>query len=406
MRIIVSHSGKQHIHHLIHALLKEKHEVVFYTLFWYCPEKWYWKFLLSIVPKKISHKIENELRKKYSPLIDGAIIKQLPFIELIRKIALILFKKRGTSIQFWADRYHDEWVAKQITKVDFDIFIGYEMSSYSSFNLAKSRNKNVILDLAQIHYEEIKHLSHQHHSLSHIKDDRLRKKINGIKKLEYQLANQIITLSDFAYQSMLKYGIPKDKLVIANLGYNDQLFQFKEKQLKKKHFNLLYVGAIIKRKGIIELKSALEQIIEEYDFKLSLSLIGGMVDEDVFKDTIVDFTHYPFMSHDKLIKAYQEADLFVFPSLLDSWAMVVIESMGCGTPVIITENTGAKDAVLAYGGGKVIAAGDVKALKNALLDYFHHPEEVLKDSLTAKEVALNFKWEKYYFKIGEVIKAN
>lgn len=406
MRIIVSHSGKQYVHHLIHALLKANHEVIFYTLFWYFPDKWYWRLLLNILPSKISKKIENELKKKYSPLVNGAVIRHLPLIELIRKIFLFLFKKKGIAIQFWADRWHDQWVTKQLKKTDFDTFIGYEMSSYTAFQIAKAQKKKVILDLAQIHYQEIYLLSQQHQSLSHILDNPLRRKINKIKEAEYQLADQIIALSDFAYQSMLKHGIAHEKLCIANLGYHEKLFTYKEKSLKQKHFKLLYVGAIIKRKGIIELKNALEQIICEHDFKITLSLIGGMVDEGVFKHTSIDLIHYPFMPHDKLVLAYQEADLFVFPSLLDSWAMVILESMGCGTPVIITENTGAKDAILNYGGGKVIKTGDIDVLKAAILDYLYHPELILKDSLKAREAALNYTWNKYYHKIRELIKAN
>lgn len=278
------------------------------------------------------------------------------------------------------------------------------MSSLESFKIAKRQNKITILDLAQIHYQEIEDLSKQHSSLSHLQMNNFRIRLNKIKEQEYQLADKIITLSSFACNSMVKHAISSDKLWVVNLGYNENIFRFKEKTLKQNNFNLIYTGAIIKRKGIIELKNALEKIDKTTDFKITLTLVGGLIDQNFFTNTNFPIIHKPFMNHEKLVKEYQQADIFVFPSLLDSWAMVVLESMGCGTPVIITENTGAKDVVAQYGGGKIIETGNIDALKAALLDYFEHYENILEDSVKAYEAAQHFTWGHYENNIISLIR--
>ncbi len=108
------------------------------------------------------------------------------------------------------------------------------------------------------------------------------------------------------------------------------------------------------------------------------------------------------MTQEDLVKQYQDADVFVFPSYLDSWAMTVLEAMACGTPVIVTENTGSRDAV-EKGGGIVIPAGNDLALEDAIKNLYNNRSTLETLGKKAREVAIEYTWEKYYQKLGGVI---
>jgi lipopolysaccharide biosynthesis glycosyltransferase len=114
------------------------------------------------------------------------------------------------------------------------------------------------------------------------------------------------------------------------------------------------------------------------------------------------YRHIPFLHHEELAKVYREHDLFVFPSYLDSWAMVVLEAMASGTPVIVTENTGAKDAVT-KGGGKIIPVDDIEALKSAISYYYANRNKIKEDGIIANRVAQNYTWDSYYEQINQII---
>ncbi len=61
-----------------------------------------------------------------------------------------------------------------------------------------------------------------------------------------------------------------------------------------------------------------------------------------------------------LARAYAGADVFVFPSLTDTFGLVLLESLACGTPVAAYDVTGPRD-VLAGAAGKVGAVdGDLR----------------------------------------------
>jgi len=72
--------------------------------------------------------------------------------------------------------------------------------------------------------------------------------------------------------------------------------------------------------------------------------------------------HFTGMRHgEALARAYAGADVFVFPSLTDTFGLVVLESLACGTPVAAFDVTGPKD-VLAGAQGLIGAVdGDLRA---------------------------------------------
>lgn len=70
---------------------------------------------------------------------------------------------------------------------------------------------------------------------------------------------------------------------------------------------------------------------------------GPMLNEYINKYPDVDFKG--FLYGEELNKAYCSADAFVFPSLTDTFGLVVIESISCGTPVAAFDAPGPRDII-------------------------------------------------------------
>lgn len=138
--------------------------------------------------------------------------------------------------------------------------------------------------------------------------------------------------------------------------------------------------------------------------KVDLTLVGPMADAKDLLDNYKGNYHWiPYADHSSLNSILKEVDLFVFPSYLDSWAMVVVEAMACGLPVIVSEHTGSKESV-DEGSGYVIAAGDEQALKEKM-EYFYNDRSALpRMGENARKSAEKYLWENYYNRIHEVIK--
>lgn len=78
----------------------------------------------------------------------------------------------------------------------------------------------------------------------------------------------------------------------------------------------------------------------------------------------------------ELASFFAECDVTVLPSLnsTESFGLVQVESMLCGTPSICSDLPGVRVSVQTTGMGKVVPVGDVRALADAILEVTGEPE--------------------------------
>ena len=170
-----------------------------------------------------------------------------------------------------------------------------------------------------------------------ISDDIIDREIN-----EYNDANIISVPSTFALNSFLKKGFDRKKLFLNPFGVDLQRFTPLPK-IKSNKFQVLYVGNLSVRKGIIYLLEAFKKL----NFKnKELILIGSIehnIKEKVFKYFSENIKYLSTIKNSQLKVYYSNANVTVQPSLEDGFNMVIAESLACGCPVIATKNTGAPD---------------------------------------------------------------
>ena len=168
-------------------------------------------------------------------------------------------------------------------------------------------------------------------------------------------------------------------------------------------FVILYLGRLVKYKGIELLLEAYEMAIRKGS-KAKLVVcgegpIGGDLEEFSIKKRLgVIFTGY--VPDERKLDYYQIGDILVLPSKIDyqyseAWGLVINEAMMAGLPVITTNGVGAsKDMILPGITGWVIGEGDRDALCNALLSAEINSGDVAKMGSAARDfVHSNFSME-------------
>lgn len=118
---------------------------------------------------------------------------------------------------------------------------------------------------------------------------------------------------------------------------------------------VLFLGRLHRIKGIDLLVSAFAKLLKVTD-NVKLVIIGpddGVVaalkrqTKDLRIESSVLFVG-PLYDRDK-IEAYVDADIFVLPSVYETFPLAVLEASACGTPVIVTAECGIADLVKKFG---------------------------------------------------------
>ncbi len=104
---------------------------------------------------------------------------------------------------------------------------------------------------------------------------------------------------------------------------------------------LLYAGKFDRIKRPLELMSA---VLEQPSKKLLLVLVGGgELQGEVSSLAAANparFRALPFQNQSRMPVTYRLGDLFVLPSMGESWGLAVNEALACGRPVLVSDRVG------------------------------------------------------------------
>ena len=174
---------------------------------------------------------------------------------------------------------------------------------------------------------------------------------------------------------------------------------------------ILFVGRIEPLKGIDTLIKAIAQLRKADVLSQCphyLYIIGGNPNEDLDRvnqemlrlqrlctqlgvDDMVLFLGK--RDQDSLQYYYSAAEVVVMPSQYESFGMVALESMACGTPVIATQVGGLQHLVKDQETGFTVPHNDPNALEEKLTMLMCNQEMKVEMSKDAQEYAKTYAWE-------------
>jgi len=215
-----------------------------------------------------------------------------------------------------------------------------------------------------------------------------------------------LTVVSAAMQKEVQQLVPEARLpVVAPMG-TDLLRLFTPDTLvSRKDNQLLFVGRLVEKKGLVYLLDALPQIINKKpDIILNIAGTGSeqtILEQQAEKLGIKDKVNFlGRLSHTDLVNQYRQATMAVFPFVqakdgdIEVLGLVMIEAMGCGCPVVASDIPAVRDVIIDGKTGVLVKPSNIQVLADKILALLETPEQRKNIIGDARKYVLNkFSWE-------------
>ena len=288
-----------------------------------------------------------------------------------------------------------------------DVFIFYRTEGYTTTQRLKKEKARTLCIMEEVN----SHVDNQHFIM---KEEYNKLGLGGYteripdheKRLKaYQIADYILCPSSFVLNSFLEKGFDPARLLKVNFGFTPMAsLDEPHKEDNNGIFRMLYVGQLNFRKG---LRYAVEAFRQLKHPKKEFVIVGPKAGVTGLEKTVIPegvvFTGT--LKGEELREQYRKASVFVLPSLEEGLALVQLEALSFGVPILITTNTGGDDIIRDGQQGFIVEPGNAKALSEKLQQMADDPALLRCMSYEALKTAHAYgSWERSVLKLERLIK--
>jgi glycosyltransferase involved in cell wall biosynthesis len=231
-----------------------------------------------------------------------------------------------------------------------------------------------------------------------------------IKKDLYKELNVHIVVASKWMLDMVKRSpliTNKQKVHLIPFGIDLDLFKknIKREDLRKKiglnndDFVIMFRQDDQQWKGLKYIKNMLESL-DINNKKIVLLTVGKTGLLDSFKKKYRIIEHNWINNNQKLIDLYSISDLFLMPSIAESFGLMAVEAMACSLPIIVLDDTALKEVTYSPECGIVLKKGDTNNFVTAIENLIENPNECKRrGDLGRKITEKEYNIEEYNNKI-------
>lgn len=222
--------------------------------------------------------------------------------------------------------------------------------------------------------------------------------INSLKNMDH-----IIALSESDLRWLIYLGLPKNKITVIPNGIDPEKFN------RRKHFvertekiKILCVARFDKNKNYESLVFALSKLNDD-GLNFEAYFIGAISDNQYFEEILGLIKKKGLeklikigvsIDDPALVDCYLSCDLFVLPSSMETFPLVILEAMYAGLPIVATYVGGIPDIIKDGVNGFLVPPNDPQQLYERCLQLLKDDKLRNEFGTINKETAKNYTWSK------------
>ena len=291
-----------------------------------------------------------------------------------------IYKLGGERLMMRCQWHVHRWFANRAVKylAGSELVHGWSQWSEPSLIWAQKRGIPTLLERSSAHILEQSRLLREEYSRLGMHWTATHPKIEAMELREYELCSQVAVPSLFVERSFLERGWSHNRLFRNALGVDVSRFKAPQTPPEPPEVNglrVIYAGSLSVRKGIPDLLKGFKRTNLP---SATLTLVGGATSElqgllNEQSDQIRCLGHRP---QAELVEHYAQAHCFVMASIEEGMAMVQMQALACGLPLICTTNTGGEDLLRLQGSSSHQREHGVEEFAAGYLVPIHQPEAI------------------------------
>jgi len=386
--VLVTHPGLQHAHQMALALHEEQLLQAFWSgvpvtedggdiPFW-LPARYKQRIRTVPIPRARRH---HPLRFQLLTRVGGAMPLPCNKSDYLHRVM----------------HAFDAWMARRIERLRPRAVVAYENAAYHTFQAARRIGARCILDAPSLH---------------HVTGDRLMEvpstpytaEINRRKDAEVEAADLVLTCSPLAARSYTDNGVAAHK--VASLLLGAQLPAGTQTEFRPAPVpRFLFAGVLSYRKSIDVICEVFRRLHAD-GVPCEVHFVGGSAGREWLEAVqgTPNAVYHPGVPQAQLYGLLAQADCLLLPSRFDSFGMVVAEAMACGTPALVSTQTGAKAIIEQHPGSGWIVAPQADALHAQVRALAQARERLFAARPHARRAADDFTWQSYRQRAGRLLR--
>lgn len=354
------------------AIMEAGYLDAYVTTFVYRADGWL-SSALGLLPRQPRERVRRQMSRRAIDQVDAHLVHSYPMWEFVRAAAMRAPRAPIAADLAWDTLSHhfDRLVARRYIQRTEAIH-AYEYTALESFRRAKANGVARVLYLPSLdsrRFEEIRRREcSEFPELAGPYDAYFDGKFAQRYERrcqEIELADVVVTNSALTARSHIEAGASADKFIAVPLAAPPTIDAVRDRSAgTAEPLKVLWAGSFSIGKGARYILEAWKSL--NPGNAAQLDVYGAIaVPEKLMANMQRGITFHGSVPRPELFRAYEAADVLVFPTLSDGFGMVVAEALAHGLPVITTNQAGASDLVTPRN-GLMVRAGDAQALEGAL----------------------------------------
>ena len=153
-----------------------------------------------------------------------------------------------------------------------------------------------------------------------------------------------------------------------------------------------FVGRLVLEKGL-DIVAGVAAELKARGVRHHMLVVGDGPARDWLTERLPDASFAGFLTGADLARAYAAFDMFLNPSITETFGNVTLEAMACGVPPVAAAATGSSSLVADGVSGRLVEPGNVSAFADALEDYARDPGLRAAHGAASLARAKAFDWD-------------